>query len=94
MLGPYTILASSNHTKRNGSYRQGAPEHLPIVLKRGSWTAAHVVVTAGVTIGAGSACAAGAVVTKDVPDNTVVGGIPARPIRSSAPSAAAAGETV
>lgn len=80
MLGPYTILASANHRKEGGSYRFGRGEHLPIIMKRGSWTGAHVVVTAGVTVGEGAACAAGAVVTRDIPDHTVVGGVPARPL--------------
>jgi len=78
MLGPYTILASSNHTLMDGSYRFGPPRMAPIVMKRGSWTGAHVVITPGVTVGAGAACAAGAVVTKDVPDYAIVGGVPAR----------------
>ncbi len=81
MLGPFTVLATSNHTKANGSYRQGAPALSRIVLQRGSWTGSHVVITGGVTVGTGAACAAGAVVTKDVPDHAVVGGIPARVIR-------------
>jgi maltose O-acetyltransferase len=80
MLGPYTVLASSNHGKKDGSYRFGGDEPAPILIKRGAWTGAHVVVTAGVTVGAGAACAAGAVVTKDVPDHAVVGGVPARVI--------------
>ena len=84
MLGPYTILASSNHTKRGGSFRWAPGRWAPIWMKRGAWTGAHVVVTAGVTVGAGAACAAGAVVTKDVPDDAVVGGIPARPIEKQA----------
>jgi len=78
MLGPYTVLASSDHQKIEGSYRFGSGRDRPIVLKRGSWTGAHVVVTAGVTVGAGAACGAGAVVTRDVPDHTRVGGVPAR----------------
>jgi acetyltransferase-like isoleucine patch superfamily enzyme len=83
MLGPYTVLASANHAMKNGSYRFGTGVHAPIVLRKGAWTGAHVIVTAGVTVGRGAACAAGAVVTKDVPDNTVVGGVPARPLQAS-----------
>lgn len=78
MLGPYTVLASSNHQKGGDSYRFAVGLHKPIVMKRGSWTGAQVVVTAGVTVGAGAACAAGAVVTRDVPDGAVVAGVPAR----------------
>ncbi len=82
MLGPYTVLASSNHTRQDGSYRFGPPHSAPIVLRRGCWTGSHVTVTAGVTVGRGAACAAGAVVTKDVPDGAVVGGVPARVLRA------------
>ena len=78
MLGPYTVLASANHTKKNGSYRFGEGSQVPIVLNRGSWTGAHVVITAGVTVGCGAACGAGAVVVRDVPDDSVVAGVPAK----------------
>ena len=85
MLGPFTVLASANHRKKDGSYRFGEGAHAPILMKRGSWTGSHVVVTAGTVIGRGAACAAGAVVTHDVPDDAVVAGVPARekPPRSS-----------
>jgi len=78
MLGPYTVLASSNHTRINGSYRYGQGINKLIRMGHGSWTGAHSVITSGVTVGQGAACAAGCVVTKDVPANSVVGGIPAK----------------
>ena len=81
MLGPYTCLASNDHTKKDGAYRFGEGIPAPIVLGRGSWTGAHVVVTGGVAIGEGAAIAAGAVVTKDVPAHTIAGGVPARVIK-------------
>lgn len=81
MLGPFTVLASNNHTKRNGSYRFGPPSRGKITINRGSWTGAHVVVMADVTIGSGCAVAAGSVVTKDVENNCVVGGVPATVIK-------------
>ena len=77
-LGPFTCLATQSHAGVNGSWRYGQGKCAPIILKRGSWTGAHVVVTAGVTIGEGSVAGAGAVVTKDVPENCVVGGVPAK----------------
>lgn len=83
MLGPYSVLASNDHQKKDGSYRFGPGRPVPVRMKRGSWTGAHVVVTAGVTVGEGAACAAGAVVTRDVEDQAVVGGVPARVIRAS-----------
>ena len=52
-----------------------------IVIEDDVWIGSGAVVTDGVRIGRGSVVAAGAVVTKDVPPHTVVGGVPARPIR-------------
>ncbi|NIP26892.1 MAG: sugar O-acetyltransferase [Phycisphaerae bacterium] len=77
MLGPFTVLASNEHTKDKGSYRFGYPRREKITVGKGSWTGAHVTIKAGVNIGPGSAVGAGAVVVKDVPDNCVVGGVPA-----------------
>lgn len=85
MIGPYTVLSTSNHTMLNGSYRSGLPEHGRITIGRGSWTGAHTTVTAGVTIGCGVKCAAGSVVTHDVPDFSLVGGVPARMIDRVSP---------
>lgn len=53
-----------------------------IHIKRNVWLGANVTVTQGVTIGENAVVAAGAVVTKDVPDNAVVGGIPAKIIKT------------
>lgn len=83
MFGPFTIVSSSNHTRVDGSYRYGPSEGKAIHVGRGSWTGAHVAVTAGVRIGRGVAIAAGSVVTKDTPDLCVIGGVPARVIRAA-----------
>ena len=53
----------------------------PIVIGRNAWLGADVKVLAGVTIGENAIVAAGSVVTKDVPANTVVAGSPAKVIR-------------
>ena len=55
----------------------------PIVLEDDVWVGAAAVVLPGVTIGRGSIVGAGAVVTRDVPANTFVGGVPGRPIRTT-----------
>jgi acetyltransferase-like isoleucine patch superfamily enzyme len=54
----------------------------PVVIEDDVWLGTRVIVLRGVHIGRGSVVAAGAVVTKDVPAHTLVGGIPAKPIRS------------
>jgi maltose O-acetyltransferase len=80
MVGPYTVIASSNHTKKDGSWRFGEPTQAPVSVQRGAWIGAHSVVTQGVTIGPGAVVAAGAVVTRNVDQHAVVGGVPAAPI--------------
>ncbi len=55
----------------------------PITIGDGCWIGANAFVGPGVTMGDGSRCLAGAVVVKDVGTGSTVGGVPARPIRSS-----------
>ncbi len=52
-----------------------------VTLKRNAWIGANATILPGVTIGENSIVAAGAVVSKNVPDNTIVGGIPAKIIK-------------
>jgi acetyltransferase-like isoleucine patch superfamily enzyme len=54
----------------------------PIRIKKNAWIGANATLTQGVTIGENAVVAAGAVVTKDVPDNTVAGGVPAKIIKA------------
>lgn len=53
----------------------------PIIIGDDVWIGANAVILPGVTIGKHCVVAAGAVVTKDVPDNTIVGGVPAKEIK-------------
>lgn len=53
----------------------------PITIKKNAWICSSATISGGVTIGENSIVAAGAVVTKDVPPNTIVAGVPARVIR-------------
>jgi maltose O-acetyltransferase len=54
----------------------------PVVIERGSFVGAQAVLLPGLRIGAGSFVAAGSVVTQDVPQRTLVAGVPARAIRT------------
>ena len=54
----------------------------PIRLGKNVWVGAHATILRGVTVGDNSVIAAGAVVTKDVPENVVVGGVPAKVIKN------------
>lgn len=78
-IGPRVNLITENHglepNKRNILTSK------PIVIKRNSWIGAAVTILPGVTVGENAVVAAGAVVTRDVPANTVVAGVPARVIR-------------
>jgi len=56
-----------------------------IIIEDSVWIAARAIILPGVTIGSGATVAAGAVVTRDVEPNTLVAGIPAKPIRKLEP---------
>ena len=58
----------------------------PVVISDDVWIGANAVILPGVTIGRHVVVAAGAVVTKDVPDNCVVGGVPTKVIKQLADS--------
>lgn len=60
----------------------------PVRLKKYSGIGAGSILLPGITVGEGAMIGAGAVVTKDVPDYTVVGGVPARVIRTLKPNQA------
>ncbi len=59
----------------------------PVVIGDDVWIGANAVVLPGVTIGKHAVVAAGAVVTRDVPDYTLVGGVPAKVIKQLKPTA-------
>jgi acetyltransferase-like isoleucine patch superfamily enzyme len=68
-------------------YEKGPEHHVfaPVVIGDGVVLFAHVVIGPGVSVGDGAVVAANSVVTRDVPPRTLVGGAPARPIRTLAP---------
>jgi acetyltransferase-like isoleucine patch superfamily enzyme len=79
LLGPRVNLITENHPLDTANRR--ALICKPIVIKRKAWLGAAATILPGVTIGENAVVAAGAVVSKDVPDNTIVGGVPAKVIR-------------
>lgn len=79
MIGHNVVLATINHDLNPANRGTNLPE--PIHIGRNVWIGANATVLPGVTIGDNAVIAAGAVVTKDVPENTVVGGVPARVLR-------------
>jgi acetyltransferase-like isoleucine patch superfamily enzyme len=81
---PFTQIIAVNHVFDDAErpfIEQGITAQ-GIVIEDDVWLGAGVVITDGVRIGKGAVVAAGAVVTKDVPPHTVVGGVPAQPIRT------------
>lgn len=80
-MGQHVRLVSDTHEISAGSRRTGTPRHDPIRIGAGTWVGAGVTVLGGATIGERCIIAAGAVVTGDIPPNSVAAGIPARVIR-------------
>jgi acetyltransferase-like isoleucine patch superfamily enzyme len=83
MIGPNVSIITSGHPLEP-SRRRECVTAKPISIERNVWIAAGVTIIGGVTVGENSVVAAGSVVTRDVPPNTLVGGNPARIIRSIA----------
>jgi acetyltransferase-like isoleucine patch superfamily enzyme len=83
MIGPNVNLITSGHPIEPSRRRDGVVAK-PIVIERNVWIAAGATVIGGVTIGENSVVAAGSVVTRDVPPDTLVAGNPARVVRSIA----------
>ncbi len=80
LIGPQVKLVTENHPI-DPKTRRGMLAK-PILIKKNAWIGAGATVLPGVTIGENSIVAAGAVVSKDVPDNVIVGGIPAKFLKS------------
>lgn len=81
MIGPHTLITTVNHPLSPKGRREALGQGKPVVIGNDVWIGGNVTILPGVTIGNNVVIAAGAVVTKDVPDNSLVGGVPARIIR-------------
>ena len=82
LIGHQVVFATLNHdlvpSKRGNMFPA------PIRLGKNVWVGSHATILAGVTVGDNAVIAAGAVVARDVPANTVVGGVPAKVIKTIA----------
>lgn len=84
MLGSGCHIYVSNHTFSNPLVPiidQGHDPSEKVIIREGAWLGANVIVLPGVEIGRNSVVAAGAVVTKSIPDFVVAAGIPAKVIK-------------
>ena len=83
MIGHNVVLATVNHALEPSHDRKNS--YAPIDIGQKVWIGSNVTILPGVTVGDWAVIAAGAVVTKDVPAYTVVGGVPAKVIRTIDP---------
>lgn len=80
LIGPKVNIVTENHPEDPA--KRSSLVTKPVLIKNNAWIGAGANILPGVTVGKNAIVAAGAVVTKDVPDNTVVGGVPAKFIKS------------
>lgn len=81
MIGPNTLITTVNHPLNAKERRNHMAIATPVTIGNDVWIGGNVTILPGVNIGDKAVIAAGAVVTKDVPANTVAGGVPARVIK-------------
>jgi acetyltransferase-like isoleucine patch superfamily enzyme len=74
MFGPYSVIASGNHSMKNGSYRYGDHIAKPIHIGAGTWITSHCTITAGSYIGKSCLIIPNTTVKGSVPDHSTYGG--------------------
>lgn len=83
IVGPYTIIMDNDGHKVVGDHIIEGDHAKPIIIEDNVWIGARSTILKGVTIGKNSVVAAGSIVTKDVPANCLVGGVPARILKAN-----------
>lgn len=84
MMGPDVIIYTNSHSFARTDVpmiKQGYTEHKPVYIGNDVWIGSRVTIMPGVTVGNSVIIGTGAVVTKDIPDYAVAGGVPAKIIR-------------
>lgn len=92
LIADRVFISDSTHRYDNSSIpigKQGDAFVAPVILREGCWIGIGAVVLPGVTVGRNAIVAANAVVTKDVPDHAVVGGVPAVLLKRTSSSSCA-----
>jgi maltose O-acetyltransferase len=75
MFGPYSIIVSSNHSRKNKSFRYGPITKQKIIIESGAWIGGHCNILSGSHIGSGSVISAGSSTFKKIPkDSKVING--------------------
>ncbi|MGN1362446.1 MAG: sugar O-acetyltransferase [Methanobrevibacter sp.] len=82
MIGPNTLITSVGHPISPKSRREHKGLTKPIEIGNDVWLGGNVTILPGVNIGNNVVIGAGAVVTKDIPDNSLAAGVPAKVIRN------------
>lgn len=83
LFGPNVAVYATTHTFQNTQIpiKNQVLKNAHTEIKSGSWIGINVVILPGVTIGCNTVIAANSVVTKDIPDNVVAGGCPAKVLK-------------
>lgn len=82
IFGPYVVISPGNHTKIDGSFRNGPPEFSDITIGYGSWIGAHCTLVLGCNVGKGTLLAANSVLNKHTENDSLYGGVPAKFIKN------------
>jgi acetyltransferase-like isoleucine patch superfamily enzyme len=75
------IISRGHNYLKNGANRKREITEKPIIIEEGVWIGTRSIILGGVTIGRNSVTAAGSVITKSIPANSICAGIPAKVIK-------------